>query len=567
MKKENEGVTGPPGPVAQAETESERLRQYDVDPLTQYDVAENFAKHQHDAARYDAQRGRWYIYNPARGVWEPDAANEISLLVGEHLRKIHRLCILQAMAMKVDAKKAQETDEAALDAKSRKKAEKAGDSRIGLVLRLMTKGQIAGVADLAKARMTIGVDAFDQQPHLINCLNGVIDLRSGRLLPHAPGFMLTRQAPIRYEAEAKLREDDQVEVDGVQRPTFLGFLRQTFAGEHQETLLDFLHVLSGYGISGEVRERKFIVLFGEGNNGKSVFVQILCEMLGLDYMRPSATSTFLTIGNRRAIRADLAALVGSRIVNASEGNRGDRLDTALIKRLAGGKVRMPAESKFKDPFEFVPTFKILMDTNYLPHAPGDDGALYNRMLAIEFPNRVVGDAVEVALADRLIREEREAIFAWLVAGARRYYQEGLVVPAFITKVAAERRRQCSPIEEFYFDQMVRVEDDGKFLLVQTVYDRFREWMEEQGHRSHELPKLDEFSEVMTKRLGLNKKQKTAARRKAFIGVQFADTALLNISKDAGITPPKGCESLATAPICCPEIPCLTGCSNCEEPSF
>lgn len=41
-------------------------------------------------------------------------------------------------------------------------------------------------------RIAVSVAAFDTQPHLLNCVNGTIDLRDGELLPHRREDLLTK---------------------------------------------------------------------------------------------------------------------------------------------------------------------------------------------------------------------------------------------------------------------------------------------------------------------------------------------------------------------------------------
>lgn len=48
--------------------------------------------------------------------------------------------------------------------------------------------RLHGVKTFLKSKVTISVTRFDHERHLLNCLNGVLDLRSGQIVSHETNY-------------------------------------------------------------------------------------------------------------------------------------------------------------------------------------------------------------------------------------------------------------------------------------------------------------------------------------------------------------------------------------------
>jgi phage/plasmid-associated DNA primase len=57
---------------------------------------------------------------------------------------------------------------------------------------VLSAGRIGSVVRLAKGILAIPADAFDGNPDLLNCTNGIVDLRTGQLQPHDPDLLMTK---------------------------------------------------------------------------------------------------------------------------------------------------------------------------------------------------------------------------------------------------------------------------------------------------------------------------------------------------------------------------------------
>lgn len=124
-------------------------------------------------------------------------------------------------------------------------------------------------------------------------------------------------------------------------------------------------------------------------------------------------------------QADLADLRGARFVQTSETEEGQRLAQGKLKRITQGMGKIKAVRKYENPIEFPETHKLWIDTNRKPAIrDADDRATFNRLHPIPFIVRIPTDRIDKTLPQKLL-VEAEGILAWLVAGAKAWFESDL----------------------------------------------------------------------------------------------------------------------------------------------
>jgi putative DNA primase/helicase len=108
-------------------------------------------------------------------------------------------------------------------------------------------------------------DRFDRDPMLLNLHNGTLDLRTRELHPHRREDEITKLAGCAYDPKATC-------------PTWIAFLDTIFAGDAD--MIGFIQRLAGYCLTGEVREHVLPILWGDGANGKTTFINTVLALLG-----------------------------------------------------------------------------------------------------------------------------------------------------------------------------------------------------------------------------------------------------------------------------------------------
>jgi putative DNA primase/helicase len=201
-------------------------------------------------------------------------------------------------------------------------------------------------------------------------------------------------------------------------PRWEKFLTDTFGDDAEgREMIDYLQLLLGYSLTGDVGGQVLPFLFGSGKNGKSVLLDVLMKLLG-DYA-DAAPPGFLMARPYEGHPTDLAELHGRRVIVCSEVKPGDKFDEARVKLLTGGD-RIKARRMRQDFFSFEPTHKLWLLGNHRPEVGTGGFAFWRRMRLIPF-ERVVPDHRKIDnLADILVTEEGAGILGWLIDGARRY---------------------------------------------------------------------------------------------------------------------------------------------------
>src|SRR5262249_41158477 len=162
----------------------------------------------------------------------------------------------------------------------------------------------------AKAYLHVEPRQLDADKFKINVGNGTLVVRRDKgdgdpisFKPHDPADLITKLAPVDYDADA-------------QCPVYDAFLAevQPDAGNRR-----FLHQWMGLSLTGDIGEAKLVVFWGKGRNGKSTFMEACAHVAG-DYGETVPIETFLTAERTRGAgqaTPDLALLPGVRMLRTS----------------------------------------------------------------------------------------------------------------------------------------------------------------------------------------------------------------------------------------------------------
>jgi putative DNA primase/helicase len=271
----------------------------------------------------------------------------------------------------------------------------------------------------AQPHLSIRPADLDTHPDLLNFMNGTVDLKTGRLMSHSPEHFITKLVHHDYRPEATC-------------PTFRAFLERITGGgpdaseaalERSHRLIRYLQKAFGYSLTGHTIAKAVFLLYGRGDNGKSTLLTLFLALL-VEYAVLLQIDTLMVRQESNNTQADLADLRGARFVMTSETEEGQRLAEGKLKRITQGMGRIKATRKYENPVEFPESHKLWIDANHLPIVRGTDNAIWNRLHPVPFGVTVPKDEQDPELPLKLLAEA-EGILAWAVAGAVRWYAEGL----------------------------------------------------------------------------------------------------------------------------------------------
>lgn len=305
------------------------------------------------------------------------------------------------------------------------------------------------------ATPTINRD-YNTDNYLVNCFNGIIDLKSGKLLPHDKKYMISKNT--------------HTECDLINEPKrWKQFLLEIFGGNQE--MVDFIQVALGYTLTGDTKEQCFFQCYGDGANGKSVFFDIVYSIFG-DYGLNSQIESFLSKGNFSAgANSEIARMNGARFIRTNEPNDNSRLNEGLVKQLVGGDITT-ARFLYGKEFEFKPVFKLWIATNYKLVVRGTDKGIWRRMMVIPFKQTFEGKNKDKSLTEKLLKETPQ-ILGWVVKGCLKWQLEGLNPAKEIEKETASYKQEMDVVLKFINDCILK--DDCKREKASEVFKEYKIW--------------------------------------------------------------------------------------------
>ena len=292
--------------------------------------------------------------------------------------------------------------------------------------------RLSAMLELSRSALPAAVSDFDRDPFLLNVLNGTIDIHTGDIREPSRGDMITKMAPVHYQADAT-------------DPVFDAFMAVVTDGD--EELTGWLQRGFGYSLTGDMTEEFMAMIIGPTLTGKSTLLHAVADTLG-DYGYKASIDTFLEHRDAGAARPDLTALRGTRFVIATEAPKGKRLDEPLVKAIVGGD-SLTARTLFHPPFTFYPQCKLWFGSNFAPVMNNLDGAIWRRVRRIPFEASFAGH-VDPQIKPYLCNnpDARAAILAWAVKGCLAWQREGMGKAGVVERKTEELRREMNPLTEY-----------------------------------------------------------------------------------------------------------------------
>lgn len=443
---------------------------------------------------FDASAGEWLSW--AGHYWQRDikgqAHHAVETVANQYLKE-HQA---------IGRQKAAASDEEMIEKLS--KQQRTVKRRIDRLRSVRGRKNVLEMAATCGAgSLVVTGERLDADPWLLACQNGVVDLRTGRLRDGRASDLLTKAATVDFPQAC---EDYLITGQNSPCPTWEKFLLEIMDGN--QTMVDYLGRLFGYGLTGLTTENIFVILFGHGRNGKSVMIEILQKMLG-PLAGPIPSEMLLNQGrirNSAGPSPDVMSLRGLRLAFASETDQGRRFDTAGIKRLSGGDTLTGRNPHDRAQISFPPTHLLILATNFKPGASAIDRPFWLRMHLVDFPLSFVNNPVapnerqvDKTLGAKLAAEG-PGILAWLVRGCLLWQREGLTPPAEVLKATAEYRRAEDDLAEWLEEKCVQ--EEGAFVAAKALYASFKEWF--LGNIGDKPPSQKKFGQAMVRRFEKDK---------------------------------------------------------------
>jgi putative DNA primase/helicase len=324
-------------------------------------------------------------------------------------------------------------------------------------------------------------DGWDQNPWLLGCKNGVINLKTGKRRDGRPEDYIKTVCPVKWD-------------DNATCPRWKSFLSEIFEGDQE--VVDFLQRLLGYSITGLRTEHIYPILWGDhGRNGKGTIVETMKLILG--DMAYKASTQMLMQGIQQKNSGPNSGLMkfrGARLVWTSEAQRQDSLDTSVVKSLSGGDTITARNPFDRKESVFTPSHTLFTLTNPLPRIDPDDDAFWTRVMLIPFNLSFVENPQKSwerqkdGELENTLSQELPGILRWLVEGTQLWQKHGFAIPKKLTTAKSIYRENEDIIRTFLQERcIVDLSDAAKKSIsmrvkAKVLYAQYQEWCKESGYK-------------------------------------------------------------------------------------
>jgi P4 family phage/plasmid primase-like protien len=354
---------------------------------------------------------------------------------------------------------------------------------------------LRAMIEMAKSEsgMHCSANQFDNDPMLLGVLNGVVDLKRGGLLAFSPAVHVSMRCNVAYMPEASCSR-------------FEDYLHQVVPDSDVRL---FLQRWFGYCLTGLSTEKKFLMLLGVGDNGKSILIELFNWLLG-SYARKIETE--MLMAHQRSPQAaspDIVALKGRRLVYANETSEGQRLADARVKDLTGGDTLTGRLPYGKASVSFSPSHKLMLVGNHKPVITDTSSGMWGRVVLIPFDVVIPPDQRDRQLLQKL-QQEGPGILNWALSGLADYRRNALCVPPSLDTVTKAYREEQDMVGEWVVDHCLRASELKSKST--DAYRAFKRWCYENGHGQPSKTTL-------TRRLGASHIKQSPCR-KYYLGIEL-----------------------------------------------
>jgi putative DNA primase/helicase len=332
--------------------------------------------------------------------------------------------------------------------------------------KLTSRHNREGILKDAQSIVPAVIADFDRNPYLLNLQNGTFDFRNFELRPHDPADMITKIAPVKFDARALCERWER-------------FVDEITCGE--KDLAAYLQKAFGYACTGLMEYEQFYILHGgTSRNGKTTLTESIGNLLG-DYCVTAQPQTFARRNSDgSAASPDTARLKGARLINIPEPEHDMTLNAALMKQLTGGDT-YAGRFLHEDLFQFRFEGKPFINTNHLPRVSDDTIFASGRAKIIPFNRHFTEEEQDKSLKQEFRKtKNKNAILNWLIDGYRLILETGFDVPPTVAQAISEYRQEADTIGTFLAD--CTEPSVNEKLQTSALYAVYADWAKANGTR-------------------------------------------------------------------------------------
>lgn len=268
----------------------------------------------------------------------------------------------------------------------------------------------------------------------LNVKNGRLVVRadgSKTLCKHNKNDLFTYTLPYSYDEHAECEQ-------------WLTFLHRVLPEpEAQRVLQEFI----GYCMTPRHTLEKMLLLYGEGQNGKSVTLELTEALLG------AVNVSYLSLSDLTNDEVKRAGIEG-KMLNISHES-GKDINANVLKQLTSGE-KVLIKYLYRDPYETRNYGKFMAAFNQLPRAENTFG-FFRRLIILPFSVTITEEEKDDQLTDKL-KGELPGILNWVLAALPELMQRRKFTKSTCCEKALEQYRLQSDNVRLFLSEMCELSE-------------------------------------------------------------------------------------------------------------
>lgn len=316
------------------------------------------------------------------------------------------------------------------------------------------------------------IKKIDTDPYILCFKNGVIDFREKRFRNGNPEDYISKCTNINYY---ELKDSDQPVINEIN-----DFMHKLFPNEQ---LYKYMWEHLASTLIGTTTNQTFNMYIGEGQNGKSVLVNLMEQVLG-DY-KGDVPLTLITQTRTKigGVSPEIVQLKGTRYAVMQEPSRGDKINEGIMKQISAGDALTGRAPFMVESLTFTPQFKLVVCSNEFMEIKTQDHGTWRRIRVVDFetlftenPKKDDPDKPYQYKLDKNIKDKfiiwREVFASMLVKIA--YKTNGIVEDCDKVLSSSNTYRKEQDVISEYLQDRIIVANGGCITRGQLSND-FMEW--------------------------------------------------------------------------------------------
>lgn len=426
-------------------------------PINEKETTDFFDKIKINDYRYNRDSKKWMIYDIENGIWTEEKAETFLEIEMRVLYQIYSEYVMNNCLCGIQKKE-------------------MNDFHKSLKYNVQNLSTFNGrkyIINDYKTLCACNYNDFDNDNKLFNCKNGTLNLETFEFKDHDPKDMITKLANVSYD-------------ESISSLKWTSFIQDIFTNPHNEDdakkqeNVKYLQKLLGYILTGQTVKEQMYVLYGMSTrNGKSTLVETIKYLMGSYAMTAQPDLISKRTIDSRAPSEDVARLKGARVVFMSEPAKGQIMNCALVKQFVGGDT-ITARKLNESSFEFIPEFKLIMNTNHLPEIYDNSIFSGDKLVIIPFKRHFSEEERDLTLKEQLRTEENlSAIFNWMITGLKMFYEEDLKLTNDLKEAIQQFEDESNKIKQFIDECLVYdIEKNGNGA---EMYEIYKKWCTKNGY--------------------------------------------------------------------------------------